>query len=204
MKISKGPKFIKYFNPILEALKELGGSGNAGEVKDLVIDKMNIPESELEERLKNGASRVRNQIACARIYLLKSGYLEDSSKKGVWSLTKKGTDSKLTPDESLKIFKEVHSTFVSKAHKKTNAKTDQIENIDEKAVEEERLSDDLLEILQSLSPSGFERICQRLLRESGFKKVFVTGKSGDGGIDGEGILEINPLMSFKVLFQAKR
>ena len=62
----------------------------------------------------------------------------------------------------------------------------------------------MLSVLQSLSPNGFERICQRLLRESGFKKVVVTGKSGDGGIDGEGILEINPLMSFKVLFQAKR
>ena len=63
---------------------------------------------------------------------------------------------------------------------------------------------DLLSILKSLSPSGFERICQRLLRESGFAQVKVTGKSGDGGIDGHGILEVNPFVTFNVLFQCKR
>lgn len=62
----------------------------------------------------------------------------------------------------------------------------------------------LLATLQSLPPEGFERICQRLLRESGFQQVAVTGRSGDGGIDGHGILQINPLVSFKVLFQCKR
>lgn len=62
----------------------------------------------------------------------------------------------------------------------------------------------LLPILKSLSPEGFERLCQRLLRENGFQNVKVTGRSGDGGIDGEGILEINPLLSFKVIFQCKR
>ncbi len=55
-----------------------------------------------------------------------------------------------------------------------------------------------------MPPEGFERICQRLLRESGFQQVKVTGKTGDGGIDGHGILEINPLVSFKVVFQCKR
>lgn len=58
--------------------------------------------------------------------------------------------------------------------------------------------------MKSLSPEGFERLCQRLLRASGFKKVEVKGRAGDGGIDGEGILEINPLVSLKVIFQAKR
>ena len=63
---------------------------------------------------------------------------------------------------------------------------------------------DFLNKLKSLSPAGFERICQRLLRESGFAQVKVTGKSGDGGIDGNGILEVNPFVSFNVLFQCKR
>ncbi|VAX39722.1 Mrr restriction system protein, partial [hydrothermal vent metagenome] len=62
----------------------------------------------------------------------------------------------------------------------------------------------LLEILKSITPSGFERICQRLLRESGFDQVIVTGKSNDGGIDGHGVLKINPLVSFNVIFQCKR
>ncbi len=204
MNEKKGPKFIRFFDPILKVLNDLGGSGNSGEVKDLVIERMNIPEAELEEKLKSGASRVRNQIAWARIYLVKSGLLDDSSKRGVWSLTKKGLETDLSFEDSLRLFKEVHSTFVSKNKKSKEEKKITEDEIEETATEEETLSDDLLTVLQKLSPNGFERICQRLLRESGFKKVVVTGKSGDGGIDGEGILEINPLISFKVLFQAKR
>ncbi|MDP3295179.1 MAG: restriction endonuclease [Nevskia sp.] len=59
-------------------------------------------------------------------------------------------------------------------------------------------------MLKALSPDGFERLCQRLLREHGFQHVKVTGKSADGGIDGEGVLELNALLSFKVIFQCKR
>lgn len=54
-----------------------------------------------------------------------------------------------------------------------------------------------------MDPSAFERLAQRLLRESDFVKVEVTGKSGDGGIDGSGVLRIG-LISFQVLFQCKR
>jgi restriction system protein len=54
-----------------------------------------------------------------------------------------------------------------------------------------------------LRPDAFERLAQRLLRESGFTKVEVTGRSGDGGIDGTGVLRVN-LLSFHVLFQCKR
>lgn len=61
----------------------------------------------------------------------------------------------------------------------------------------------LLAILQKLPPATFERLAQRLLREAGFMKVQVTGKTGDGGIDGIGVLRIN-LLSSQVLFQCKR
>jgi restriction system protein len=62
----------------------------------------------------------------------------------------------------------------------------------------------LHKLLLSLDPSAFERLAQRLLRESGFVQVQVTGKSGDGGIDGVGIARINGFLSFHVLFQCKR
>ena len=62
----------------------------------------------------------------------------------------------------------------------------------------------LLEILKKVTPEGFERICGRLLRESGFERVTVTGRPRDGGIDGYGVLQINPFVSFRVLFQCKR
>jgi restriction system protein len=76
---------------------------------------------------------------------------------------------------------------------------------DEEAGEETAPSwkERLLEILLALKLDAFERLCQRVLRESGFTKVEVTGRSGDGGIDGVGVLRLN-LLSFQVLFQSKR
>jgi restriction system protein len=68
---------------------------------------------------------------------------------------------------------------------------------------EETWKDVLLHALGQMKPDAFERLAQRLLREAGFIKVEVTGRSGDGGIDGLGVLRVN-LLSFQVLFQCKR
>ena len=69
---------------------------------------------------------------------------------------------------------------------------------------EESWHDALLFILREMPPDSFERLCQRLLRESGFVNVEVTGRSGDGGIDGYGLLRLGGLLSFRALFQCKR
>jgi len=61
-----------------------------------------------------------------------------------------------------------------------------------------------MELLLDMDPAAFERLIQRLLRESGFIQVEVTGRSGDGGIDGKGIMRLAGLLSFHVVFQCKR
>ncbi len=68
----------------------------------------------------------------------------------------------------------------------------------------EEWKEQLLNILYNISPSAFERLAQRILRESGFFQVEVTGKTGDGGIDGKGIVRVSGLLSFHVIFQCKR
>lgn len=195
----KGPQFLRFAIPIVEVLKGLGGSASSEEVTDLVIDELGISEEEQSETLKNGTSRVRNQIAWARFYFVKAGLL-GSSKRGVWNLTDEGSKAELDQDKVYAIFKEVQSKFPRKEPKK---KEDEVETEDTTQPDIDYRTA-LIELLRSLPPSGFERICQRLLRESGFQQVAVTGKSSDGGIDGHGILQINPLVSFKVLFQCKR
>jgi restriction system protein len=203
-KINNGPEFIRFFKPLLEVLQSLGGSGNSSEVTDLVIEKMKIPEEELEVVLKSGAPRIKNQIHFSRMYLVNSGLI-DSSKRGIWSLTEKGLTAQIkNKAEALSIFNVVQKKFINKQQVEAETKQESISNNEDEIDFEENHRDELIKILQEISPNGFERLCQRLLRESGFKKVMVTGKSGDGGIDGEGILEINPLLSFKVLFQSKR
>lgn len=206
IKKTKGPDFIKYIVPIIEVLNELGGSGNPSEVTDLIIEKYNVSEEELSLLNKNGASTVKNRIAWARFYLVKGGVL-DSSKRGVWSL-KSDYKEKINFSDVNAFFKKTHEKFETKIDNKKTENIDNIENkLDEEIedkVEDESYKEQILTLLKELPPSGFERLCQRLLRESGFTQVKVTGKSGDGGIDGYGVLEINPLMSFKVLFQSKR
>ena len=201
----KGPEFLQFCSPIVEVLRDLGGSGRPAEVTDLVIERMNIPEAEQQVTTKNGASRTRNQIAWARFYMVRAGLLS-SSQRGIWGLTEKGRDVKMDEDFVLTLFRDVHQKCMEerKSRKAAEARTAE----DDSDVDSVETGDDyrseLLSTLQSLPPDGFERICQRLLRESGFQQVAVTGKSGDGGIDGHGILQINPFVSFKVLFQCKR
>lgn len=201
VKTKKGPQFLKYFNPLIEALKYLGGSGTPSEVKDKVVEIMNIPDEEIDKKIKSGSSRILNQIAWARMYLVKADFL-DSSKRGIWSLTEKGYKVNLSSEDIYNIFRKIQDGYTKKTTPKNLKSQDQI--IDDEVIEGSSHKEKLLNILKNLPPAGFERICQKLLRESDFQQVIVTGKSSDWGIDGHGILKINPLVSFKVIFQCKR
>lgn len=199
-----GAQFVRYFGPLLEALRELGGSGAPSEVVEQIAEDLKLSDEVQNELLDSGSPRFPNQVAWARFYLTREGLL-DSSKRGIWSLTEKGRATKLSQAEARAIFLKWVKIFADERKKKKAAEPPGDEQAPEKeeaapASFRERLS----EILLALSPAGFERVCQRLLRESGFVQVAVTGRSGDGGIDGYGTLQVNPLVSFKVLFQCKR
>jgi restriction system protein len=126
----------------------------------------------------------------------------------VWSLTDKGRSTTLSHADALQIMKDLHKVFAAERKARprpgsTQEPTDESpDTTDTQGLSGHRA--DLLAILRSLPPSGFERLCQRLLRESGFQQVTVTGRSGDGGLDGDGVVEVSPFVSFRVLFQCKR
>lgn len=192
--------------PTLAALRQLGGSGSPKEVSDLIIINEKVSDKKLEEIMKSGGSKFHNQVAWARQYLVWEGLL-DSSKKGTWTLTEKGYNTNLTYEESRQVFLKWVAVFAEARKNKT--RQDSLDELTEEELLKPEKADvsynpGLLEILQKVTSEGFERICQILLRESGFEKVTVTGKSGDGGIDGIGVLQINPFVSFNVLFQCKR
>ena len=202
----KFPQFFRFIKPIIEVLKELGGSGNAAEVADAVIGKLNIPDEELSATIKSGMSRVRNQIGWARFILVKAGLL-DSSQRGIWTLTEQGFKTSITDEFLLDLYKRKKN--FDKQRREVNNENDitpdKIEEAEENGLlESPNYQSELLNLLKTLPAEGFERLCQRLLRESGFEQVIVTGKSGDGGIDGHGILQVNPFVSFSVYFQSKR
>jgi restriction system protein len=201
----RGPQFIHFFQPVIDALIELGGSGQPSEVKEVIADKLNIPENEQNEQIESGASRFSKNVDWARFYLAKAGYI-DSSTRGVWSLTEIGRGVKLSSTDTFKLFQDIHKVFSVEKRKPKDkvSKLEAVDISDEIPNEEDDHRVILIKKLMSLPPSGFERLCQRLLRESGFESVTVTGRTGDGGLDGNGVLQVNAFVSFKILFQCKR
>jgi restriction system protein len=88
--------------------------------------------------------------------------------------------------------------------KRVNPSQDEVPEDEDVAADDLSWQDKLLSVLTEMTPDAFERLSQRLLREAGFKHVEVTGRSGDGGIDGHGVVKLQGLLSFHVYFQCKR
>jgi len=201
--MATGSQFARYLNPRLAVLEELGGSAKSAEAKAAVASYLDLPEEVLEDQLPSGSSRFANQVSWARYYLVRSGYI-NSSRRGVWALTEKGRKTDCLSEEQIENL--VRGVIAEWGRRSTENDETGAAGSEEQAPED--VAGDhrtrLLQVLQDLPSSGFERLCQRLLREAGFEQVTVTGRSGDGGIDGIGILELNAFVSFKVLFQCKR
>lgn len=198
----KGPEFLRFVVPLLNVLKDNGGAGTASEIIEKVLDKCQISEEEREIKMNSGDSRTKNQVQWAKFYLSKTGYL-DSSQRGIWKLTEKGFEDNHRSEHS------VYNIFLSVQGKETIPENvTQVSlidtSVDKEAVREEAHTEKLIEILQQLPPSGFERICKRLLMEIGIEDVVITGKANDQGIDGTGIIKLNEVVGFNLIFQCKR
>ncbi len=199
----EGAQFLRYFGPLLDALRALGGSGTPEEVVERIAIDLGLSDEAQDDPLPSGESRFRNQVAWARFYLVREGLL-DSSRRGVWSLTERGRATRLSLEQAREIRSKWVRFFQEQRQKKASTPESDIERAEEEADVATDVNGELIELLVKLPPAGFERLSQRLLRESGFTQVVVTGRAGDGGIDGYGTLQVNPLVSFKVLFQCKR
>ena len=199
------PTFDELIVPTIKALQELGGSGSIEEINSKVYMIAEISDEILQ--IPHGEegtdSEVDYRLAWSRTYLKKFGLLENSSR-GIWALSKSDiTINELDPIEIVKAVREQAKLVPSKT--KTTSTEQQIENEITKEVDNlEGWKEQLLDVLYNITPAAFERLSQRLLRESGFFQVEVTGKAGDGGIDGKGIVRVSGLLSFHVIFQCKR
>jgi restriction system protein len=197
------PQYDELFNPVLQALHELGGSGSIEEIDNKVIELQDYPTSITEVLHGEGSvTEIEYRLRWARTYLKKYGLLENSSR-GVWAISNDKNDTekidpKIIVDFVRAISKDKKYTTITN----TVIKEDSI--IENNESENEKWQEELIELLLSMPSNSFERLTQRILRESGFSQVKVTGRSGDGGIDGKGIFKIADLISFKVPFQCKR
>lgn len=198
------PKWNQLFGPTIEALKALGGSGTIQEIVDKVIEQQQFSDAQLAVPHGDSAkTEIEYRLAWARTNLKNLGALENSVR-GVWSLTEHGRTA--TEPQLIDQDREWRKGLAAQRAERLGQQPP------DGAVEDDEVPDELDELdwkrqlldrLMSMSPDGFERLSQRLLREAGFVNVTVTGKSGDGGIDGVGVYRVS-LVSFQTFFQCKR
>ncbi|MDP1541038.1 MAG: restriction endonuclease [Moraxellaceae bacterium] len=190
--------------PLMKALVNLGGSGSIDEIYEAVVELEKFDDETLailHNPEKSSQTEIGYRLAWARTYLKKAGFLENSSR-GVWALTEKARQAPAIDSRGI-------VNYVRSLDRKTSLETtdpsDPAASVDESPEEMLAWREKLHHILiKEMSPDAFERLTQRMLRESGFVHVEVTGRTGDGGIDGKGIARINGLMSFHIAFQCKK
>lgn len=193
------PAFHELMNPTLQALKQLGGSASIDELVPEIVRILDIPQEVADvPHGTTGRTELEYRSAWARTYLRKVG-LVDSSERGIWVLTPKGSQS--VSVDGRKIAREVVKRFQSERALRQEGEEAEVGDDSDGAIS---WQDRLLSVLQDMDPIAFERLCQRILRESGFIEVEVTRRSNDGGLDGYGTIRIGGLISFNVLFQSKR
>jgi restriction system protein len=191
-------KYYELFNPCLQAIRQLGGSGTNREVEQEVSEVLGLTEDEINDIHRGNVTKLSYRLAWARSYLKEVGALENSDR-GVWALTAKGKD--LEEVDGRAVIAEARKTKAQRRNPEAQTHAaDEEEDTDSEA----NWQDELLTVLKEMPPDAFERLSQRLLRELGFMNVEVTGKSADGGIDGKGILNIGSIVTFRVVFQCKR
>ncbi len=191
------PKYHEMVIPTLTVIDELGGSGTIQEIAEGVIQLLNLPEevtSPPHNPEKSSQTEVEYRLAWARTYLKKVGLIENS-KRGVWSFTDKyQRGMKLDAEEIVQTVRGLTK----------NSRKKVIDDAPEALPEMGDWREVIHQAVLALDPSAFERLAKRILREIGFVQVEVTGQSGDGGIDGKGIVKIQDVLSYHVVFQCKR
>ncbi len=208
-----------FYVPILRQLDAMGGSASIEELDNRIIEQFAFDEDELSATYpKSGALIIPDKVKWGRSRLKKAGLL-DSGGRGVWVLTDAGRAAVMKDEVEIQsLVRDAMREYHREYHAKQKARWRDlwgegesavppadfpISQDDDESEADPDWSDILLATLQGMDPAAFERLCRRMLLESGFTRVEVTGKAGDGGIDGQGVLRVN-LISFQVLFQCKR
>jgi restriction system protein len=186
---------------MLQALKKLGGSATLEELNRAVSASLELSDNQLQiphGRDGDARTELEYRLAWTRT-ILKSAGLVSNSSRGVWALVDAGLDAtSVDPRSVLRAHRNEYQT------RKGKKASDTGDSVSIAAISEEDWTERILKIVQGIRPDQFERLALRVLRESGFVDLTVTGRVGDGGIDGKGIVRVSGVVSFHVVFQCKR
>lgn len=194
---------IRLMPMVVKALRDMNGTGRAAAVKGWIADKLSGTGQDLQDRvLSSGALMFTNDIQWARMYLVNADILEPmkESGHGVWKLTPKGWEVSL----DLQTAQQIYEASSRKAASDIQVAP---ENDDEQSdlPGTNTWRSDLAKLLTRLPDKGFERLCAYIMTENGLEAKS-TGKTGDGGIDGIGVLPVDDfgLVKMRVAWQCKR
>lgn len=213
---------IPDYETIMLPLLKYVGDGNEHSIREAVIyisDHFSLTEEEKNETLASGQTYVYNRVGWARTYMLKAGLLEKTTR-GVFRITDVGLETlKKNPSKIDGNFLKQFPGFMEFQQMKRNPSITSIDStveidddVQEKTPDEliatgfnsiqASLGQDILVKIRGNSPAFFEKVVLKLLENMGYGKGEVTGRSGDGGIDG--YIYQDRLGLDKILFQAKR
>lgn len=197
------PNYATLIEATYRALKELGGSGRNDEINKKVYQILELPDSVLEilHTGRTTFSEVDYRLAWARTLLKNYGAIVNSARR-VWVISPEYTSVEKVSGEEVEKCRNISEISVKPGNDREKHSKDASQ--DDDFIEAKTWRQRVYEILMNMNPYAFERLTQRLLRESGFTDVEVTKRSGDGGIDGYGKLKINGIIGFNIAFQCKR
>lgn len=216
------PKFYDFLIPVLAVLAEskTGEVLSISQVKPDVATRMGLSDEDIAELLPSGRkTRFNDRVEWARTYL-KMANLVESPSRGMLRITDEGKKFfESNPNNPLEALNSYESFRRFRYGGGAGELSAALENIDktesfatpfeivERNVQSlrELAIAELVERLSGIDPSKFEELVMDLLSKMGYGalgQMSVTGKSGDGGIDG--VVNEDKLGLSKIYVQAKR
>lgn len=213
------PPFHELLMPLLKFMND-GRIRRHAEIVEFLGRHFAVSDAEFEELLPSGKqARFDNRVRWAVVHLRKAGLLA-SPKRGEILITDLGRQTVKSGITAIDVaYLErfpAYASFRSADIEPTEA-AETSKRADEETPEESigrihatlrrQLADDILENVKACSPRFFERLVVELLSTMGYGRGLrdlaqVTGKSGDGGIDG--VIREDKLGLDIVAIQAKR
>jgi restriction system protein len=81
-------KYDELFNPLLEAMKKLGGSASVTELNEEVTKCLDLTDKEIAEPHNERMTELQYRLAWTRSYLKAYGLLDNSERGGLGSNSK--------------------------------------------------------------------------------------------------------------------
>lgn len=217
------PRYDSLIPYILEVIKNKEAV-HKREIQKRVIDFLSIPDDIINIKYPeypDDDGILINRFSFALSDLFKSNSVE-RPKRGVYQITKRGTDLLVKYGENLNksilVQQEPYIKYMRELeirNEKSGIKNTDVEDTEEKKIKKIEslvtsmkniLAIELLEKVRTSDPIFFERLVVRLLVAMGYSgkngNAHVTKATNDGGIDG--IINQDPLGTSTVYIQAKR